>query len=49
MLNFPKKLQKYLFMRGVKIITGNGIKEIIGEKKVESVKLENGELLSLMQ
>jgi NADPH-dependent 2,4-dienoyl-CoA reductase/sulfur reductase-like enzyme len=31
--------------RGVKIITGNGISEVTGTKKVEGVKLENGETL----
>jgi len=31
--------------RGVKIITGNGISEVIGSTKVEGVKLENGEVL----
>lgn len=31
--------------RGVKIVTGNGISEVTGTTKVESVKLENGEIL----
>jgi NADPH-dependent 2,4-dienoyl-CoA reductase/sulfur reductase-like enzyme len=31
--------------RGVKVITGKGIKEIIGSSKVEKVMLENGETL----
>ena len=31
--------------RGVQIITGNGISEVIGDSKVKSVKLENGDLL----
>lgn len=31
--------------RGVKIITANGISEVIGTSKVEGVKLENGEVL----
>jgi len=38
-----KKIEDILAKRGVKIITGNGIKEIHGDKKVESVELENGE------
>ncbi len=31
--------------RGVKIVTGNGISEVIGTSKVEGVKLENGDIL----
>ncbi|MBN2861977.1 MAG: FAD-dependent oxidoreductase [Bacteroidales bacterium] len=38
-----KKIQDILARRGVKIITGNGIKEIQGDKKVERIELENGE------
>lgn len=38
-----KKIEDILAKRGVKIITGNGIKEIHGDKKVERVELENGE------
>jgi NADH oxidase (H2O2-forming) len=41
------KIGETLIQRGVRIITGNGIKEILGEKKVESVKLENGEVLEV--
>jgi NADH oxidase (H2O2-forming) len=44
-IEISKKIAEILIQRGVKIITGNGIKEILGEKKVESVKLENGELV----
>jgi len=40
-----KKIAELLLMRNVKIITGNGIKEIVGNTKVEAVKLENGELI----
>ena len=40
-----KKIAELLLIRNVKIITGNGIKEIIGKTKVEGVKLENGELI----
>jgi len=40
-----KKIAELLLMRNVKIITGNGIKEILGKTKVEAVKLENGELI----
>ncbi len=40
-----KKIEEILIIRGVKIITGNGIKEILGKDKVESVLLENGEII----
>jgi NADPH-dependent 2,4-dienoyl-CoA reductase/sulfur reductase-like enzyme len=40
-----KKIAELLLMRGVKIITGNGIKEILGKTNVEAVKLENGDLV----
>jgi len=40
-----KKIEEILAARGVKIVTGNGIKEILGKNKVESVKLENGDIL----
>ncbi|MBK9389549.1 MAG: FAD-dependent oxidoreductase [Bacteroidetes bacterium] len=40
-----KKIAELLLMRNIKIITGNGIKEILGKTKVEAVKLENGELI----
>jgi len=38
-----KKIAELLLVRGVKIITGNGIKEILGKTKVEAVILENGD------
>jgi NADPH-dependent 2,4-dienoyl-CoA reductase/sulfur reductase-like enzyme len=44
-VELSKKIAEILLMRGVKIITGNGIKEILGKTKVEGVKLENGELI----
>jgi len=44
-IEISKKIAEILIQRGVRIITGNGIKEILGEKKVESVKLENGEVI----
>jgi NADH oxidase (H2O2-forming) len=44
-VELSKKIAEILIMRGVKIITGNGIKEILGKTKVEAVKLENGELI----
>lgn len=31
--------------RGIKVITGNGIKEVLGTSKVEGIKLENGEII----
>jgi NADH oxidase (H2O2-forming) len=40
-----KKIEEILLMRGVKIITGNGIKKITGETKVEAVVLEKGDLV----
>jgi NADPH-dependent 2,4-dienoyl-CoA reductase/sulfur reductase-like enzyme len=40
-----KKIAELLLIRGVKIITGNGIKEILGKTMVEAVKLENGDLV----
>ncbi len=38
-------IREIIEKRGVKVITGNGISEIVGNSKVEKVKLENGELL----
>jgi len=39
------KIAALLIERGVKIITGVGVSEILGDNKVEAVKLENGEVL----
>lgn len=44
-VELSRKIEELLALRKVKIITGNGIKEIIGEQKVESVVLENGEII----
>jgi NADH oxidase (H2O2-forming) len=44
-VELSEKIAEILLMRGVKIITGNGIKEILGKTKVEAVKLENEELI----
>ncbi len=44
-VELSKKIEEILAIRGVNIVTGNGIKEILGEKKVESVKLENGDII----
>ncbi len=44
-VELSKKIEEILATRGVKIVTGNGIKEILGERKVESVKLENGDII----
>lgn len=38
------RIEEILIQRGVKIITGNGIKEIHGSSRVEKVELENGEV-----
>jgi len=40
-IELSKKIEDILSERGVKIITGNGIKEILGKKKVEGVMLED--------
>ncbi|WP_299578760.1 FAD-dependent oxidoreductase [uncultured Sunxiuqinia sp.] len=39
------RIAEILESRGVKIITGNGIREVVGDSKVQGVKLENGDLL----
>lgn len=44
-IELSKKIEEILVNRGVKVITGNGIKTINGDKKVESVSLENGDTL----
>ncbi len=46
-VEISERIAEILIQRGVRIITGNGIKEILGEKKVESVELENGEILEV--
>lgn len=40
-----KKIEEILVSRGVKVVTGKGISEILGEKTVNAVKLENGETI----
>jgi NADPH-dependent 2,4-dienoyl-CoA reductase/sulfur reductase-like enzyme len=40
-----KKIEEILVTRGVRVITGNGIKEIHGDNCVEKVELENGEII----
>lgn len=37
------KIHELLTQRGVNIITGNGIKQVLGDEKVEGVELEKGE------
>lgn len=44
-VELSKKIEEILSKRGVRIITGNGIREILGDKKVNAVKLENGEII----
>jgi pyruvate/2-oxoglutarate dehydrogenase complex dihydrolipoamide dehydrogenase (E3) component len=39
------KISEILKARGINIISGNGIKKINGSQKVESVELENGDIL----
>jgi NADH oxidase (H2O2-forming) len=42
-VELSKRIEEILAKRGVKIITGNGIKEIHGDKKIEKVELEDGD------
>lgn len=42
-----EKIQEMIVARGVHVVTGNGIKSINGEKKVQSVTLEDGTLLEM--
>lgn len=44
-VELSKKIEEILAKRGVRIITGNGIREILGEKKVNAVKLESGDVI----
>jgi len=44
-VELSKIIQEILVKRGVRVITGNGIKEILGDRKVERVELENGETI----
>ncbi|HOW41407.1 MAG TPA: FAD-dependent oxidoreductase [Bacteroidales bacterium] len=44
-VELSKKIKEILAIRGVNIVTGNGIKEVLGKTKVESVKLENGDVI----
>lgn len=39
------RIAEILASRGAQIITGNGISEVIGGSKVQSVKLENGDII----
>jgi NADPH-dependent 2,4-dienoyl-CoA reductase/sulfur reductase-like enzyme len=39
------RAEELLISRGVNIITGTGVTEILGTEKVEGVKLENGEIV----
>jgi NADPH-dependent 2,4-dienoyl-CoA reductase/sulfur reductase-like enzyme len=44
-VELSKKIEEILIGRGVKIVTGNGIREIAGKEKVERVILENGDII----
>ncbi len=44
-VELSRKIADILTSRGVRIITGNGIKEVQGAGKVEKVVLENGDIL----
>jgi len=39
------KIEEILVSRGVKVVTGVGISEILGEENVTAIKLENGETI----
>jgi NADPH-dependent 2,4-dienoyl-CoA reductase/sulfur reductase-like enzyme len=42
-IELSDKIHELLTQRGVTIITGNGIKQVLGDDKVEGVELEKGE------
>ncbi|NLV18538.1 MAG: FAD-dependent oxidoreductase [Bacteroidetes bacterium] len=44
-VELSKKIEEILAARGVKVVTGKGIKQINGDTKVESVTLENGDVI----
>ncbi|MFP4557081.1 MAG: FAD-dependent oxidoreductase [Bacteroidales bacterium] len=46
-VELSQKIDEMLINRGVNIITGTGIKKVIGKDKVESIELENGKTLSI--
>jgi NADPH-dependent 2,4-dienoyl-CoA reductase/sulfur reductase-like enzyme len=39
-----ERIEEILVNRGVNVVTGNGIQEILGDKKVNAVKLDTGEI-----
>ncbi|MDD3739811.1 MAG: FAD-dependent oxidoreductase [Bacteroidales bacterium] len=41
-----EKIEELVVSRGVKVIKANGIKQILGETKVEAIELESGEKIS---
>lgn len=41
------KIQEILVSRNINVVTGTGIKEVIGESKVEAIELENGQKLPM--
>lgn len=44
-VELSERIEELIKSRGVKVVTGNGISEILGEEKVKAVKLENGDVL----
>jgi NADH oxidase (H2O2-forming) len=44
-VELSSRIEELLTGRGVNVITGNGISEIVGDTGVNSVRLENGEIL----
>jgi NADH oxidase (H2O2-forming) len=44
-VELSSRIEKLITDRGVKVITGNGISEILGEADVQAVRLENGDVI----
>jgi NADH oxidase (H2O2-forming) len=44
-VELSSRIEELLTGRGVNVITGNGISEVVGDTGVNSVRLENGEIL----
>ncbi len=42
-----ERIHEMIVARGVNVITGNGIKKVIGTTKVESIELEDGQLMEM--
>lgn len=46
-IELSSKITEILTTRGIKVVTGSGIKQVNGNGKVESIELENSEVLSM--